>query len=213
MPNVKCMWNNGTRQCLLATPKCVKCVFWCVSARARVLSLTKIDSHWHINREIRSRIRLQCECITPRVFELQKKARHTYTMRLDRVTESSNNNKRMIQWRNERRETKNYSENIPQRTPNTCMDSNAWITDRPLGRSVLLLNAILFCVCLQWRESFSTVWINLCKHQNYVVDFELSPCSGRNTVLGNWNSIRGSLFIIQTHILFHRIGCFFINLR
>lgn len=29
---------------------------------------------------------------------------------------------------------------------------------------------------------FGRVWINLCKHQNYVVEFELSTCSVRKTV-------------------------------
>lgn len=89
----------------------------------------------------------------------------------------------------------------PTPTFNTC--KNAWLPTWPLSRlhdlfliRILVLSSFstsfsfFFFKChrfafvsVRWESlESSLVWINLCKHQNYVVEFELSTCSVRKTV-------------------------------
>lgn len=126
------VWSqNGTKSCEFS--ECVN--FECT--RASIL-LLEINSHWHINRQIRSRIRLQCDCITLFEIDLAKKGTsNSYICAPKPVTPWYKACRCMIQSRKE------YStESVT--TPNTYR--NAWITVAAC-RSVRM--RFLFCMCLQ----------------------------------------------------------------
>lgn len=102
--------------------KCVNFVVRVLCAIA--LNPIRFDSHWHINRQNRSRIRLS-HAIVSHKNRNAKKARHTHTLA-----------HRTRIW-HDKRAVKIYS----AATSNTY--KNAWITTVAHD----LLNAILFCVC------------------------------------------------------------------